>query len=83
MKVKYFLFIFFFITTCFAEDKKNVVYRYKKYESFDLGSLEIKGSVLAPGDLSVNQKSRKVFNRDVFERLDFDKEIKDDIMNLR
>ena len=34
----------------YAGEKKNqkVIYKYKSYEKFDLGNLEIKGSVIAP-----------------------------------
>ncbi|MGB0453501.1 MAG: hypothetical protein ACPGJV_07280 [Bacteriovoracaceae bacterium] len=66
-----------------TEENKNVVVQYKKYESFDLGELEVKGRIIAPGDLSVKERSRKVFKRDLYERYNFDQEIKEDIKNLR
>tara|TARA_R110002072_G_scaffold64203_3_gene159517 strand:- start:127387 stop:127638 length:252 start_codon:yes stop_codon:yes gene_type:complete len=65
------------------ESKKNVIVKYKQYEKFDLGNLEIKGKVIAPGDLSVLERKRKVFSRDLFERKNFDDLIKQDIKNLR
>jgi hypothetical protein len=61
----------------------NVRVEYKKYESFDLGNLEIEGKIIAPGDLSVQQRDRRKFNRNLFERFDFDPEIKEDIFHLR
>ncbi|MCP4911996.1 MAG: hypothetical protein GY909_02665 [Oligoflexia bacterium] len=66
-----------------AKGKKNVIVKYKQYEKFDLGNLEIKGKVIAPGDLSVLERKRKVFSRDLFERMNFDDKIKNDIKNLR
>jgi hypothetical protein len=69
-------------TSVFAKDK-NVIVEYKKYESFDLGNLEVKGKILAPGDLSVKERDRKVFERALYERFNFDKESKQDIRNLR
>jgi len=66
-----------------AKAKQKVIVKYKQYENFDLGSLEIKGSVIAPGDLSVQERSRRVFRRDLFERPNFNSEIQDDILNLR
>jgi hypothetical protein len=66
----------------YAQDK-NVIIEYKKYESFDLGNLEVKGQLLAPGDLSVKERDRKVFERALYERFDFDIESKKDIRNLR
>jgi len=66
-----------------AQDKKNIQYEYKSYERIDLGSLEIKGMIIAPGDLSVKERERKSFDVNLFERKSFDKEIKQDIYNLR
>ncbi len=62
---------------------KNVVIKYKKYESFDLGNLEIEGKIIAPGDLSVKERSRRTFIRALFEREQFDPEVRNDIQNLR
>ncbi len=76
------LLVLLFSLTTYAADK-NVVVEYKKYESFDLGNLEVKGQILAPGDLSVNERDRKVFERALYERFNFDKESKQDIRNLR
>jgi hypothetical protein len=71
-------------TTSFAQKpKKNVIIKYKKYESFDLGNLEIKGKIIAPGDLSVKERQRKRFSRPLFERDHFDPEVRTDIQNLR
>lgn len=74
-----------FATQVIAEEKqgKNVVIKYKQYESFDLGNLEIEGKIIAPGDLSVKERSRRTFNRPLFERDDFDPEVRADIQNLR
>jgi hypothetical protein len=75
--------ILFSITTLNAEEKKNVVYKYKDYESIDLGSFDIKGEVIAPGDLTVNDRERKVFKRELLEKQNFDYENKREIENLR
>ncbi len=63
--------------------KKNVIIKYKQYETFDLGNLEIKGKIIAPGDLSVKERKRKRFSRPLFERDQFDPEVRKDIQNLR
>lgn len=65
------------------EEKKNVVYKYKEYEVIDLGSLEIKGQIMAPGDLTVNERERQVFKRSLLEKANFDFENKREIENLR
>lgn len=63
--------------------KGNVIYEYKQYESFDLGNLEIKGNIIAPGDLSVKERRRKLFRRDLHHRENFNPEVREDIRNLR
>lgn len=62
---------------------KNVRIEYKKYEEIDLGNLEVRGQIIAPGDLSVSERSRKKFTRNLFERYNFNPEVKKDIENLR
>ncbi|MCB9062233.1 MAG: hypothetical protein H6622_12000 [Halobacteriovoraceae bacterium] len=62
---------------------KNVRIKFKKYERIDLGDLEIKGNIISPGDLSVKQRERRTFNRNLYDRTNFDKENKVDVVNLR
>jgi len=71
------------LTQTQAEEKKSVIYKYKDYESIDLGSFDIKGEVIAPGDLTVNERERKVFQRALLEKQNFDFENKREIENLR
>lgn len=83
-----FIIMTFFSSLSHAQDTgnsngKNVIVKYKKYESFDLGNLEIKGQIIAPGDLTVKERARKVFRRDLFDRFNFNPEIKGDVKNLR
>ena len=76
----------FFCFKALAQDKgvnSSVLVKYKKYEEIDLGNLEVKGQIIAPGDLSVSDRSRKKFSRNLFERYNFNPEIKKDIENLR
>lgn len=65
------------------EKKKSTIYKYKEYESIDLGSFEIKGQIIAPGDLSINDRERKIFKRSLLEKNNFDFENKREIENLR
>lgn len=66
-----------------AEEKKNTVYKYKEYEVIDLGSMEVKGQIIAPGDLTVAERERKVFKRSLLEKNNFDFENRREIENLR
>jgi hypothetical protein len=65
-----------------AEDQK-VIYQYKKYEKFDLGNMEVKGQLIAPGDISVRERERKRFEMDLYTRQDFESFIEKDIDTLR
>lgn len=81
------LIIIFVLSTAMAQrkagTKKNVIIKYKKYESFDLGNLEIKGKIMAPGDLSVKERRRSQFGRNLYSKDDYSSEINEDIRNLR
>ncbi len=66
----------------FAEDEK-IIYEYKKYEKFDLGDLEIKGQLIAPGDLSVRERERKRLSIPLFQRTEVNDMIRNDIESLQ
>jgi hypothetical protein len=82
MKILFPLFILLTIAPSFADEQK-VIYQYKKYEKFDLGNLEVKGQLIAPGDISVRERERRRFELDLFNRKDFDTFIKKDVESLR
>lgn len=77
----------FGLGTVFAQEapktEQKVIYQYKKYEKFDLGNLEVKGQLIAPGDISVRERERKRFELDLFTRKNFDSFQKKDIDSLR
>jgi hypothetical protein len=72
----------FFVTAGYAQDEK-VIYQYRKYERFDLGNMEVKGNLIAPGDISVRERERKRFQVELYTRKEFDPFIKKDIESLR
>ena len=82
MKIFAMLVSFYIIGEASGQDQK-VIYQYKKYEKFDLGNLEVKGQLIAPGDISVRERDRKRFELDLYSRKDFDTFIKKDIESLR
>jgi len=79
------LFLTLLLITSVAETmaKENVIIKYKKYEKFDLGSLQVKGNIIAPGDISVRKRGKKMFHRKLYNRVEWDNEMKKDINNLR
>lgn len=72
----------YMMSNAYGEDQK-VIYQYKKYEKFDLGNLEVKGQLIAPGDISVRERERRRFELDLYSRKDFDSFIKKDVESLR
>lgn len=82
MRLFMMIFSFYIIGDAFGQDQK-VIYQYKKYEKFDLGNLEVKGQLIAPGDISVRERDRKRFELDLYSRKEFDTFIKKDIESLR
>ena len=63
--------------------EERIIYQYKKYEKFDLGDLEVKGQLIAPGDLSVRDRDRRRFELDLYNRSDFEDMAAHDIQTLR
>ncbi len=82
MKNKWLALLLLVCSVAYAEEQKTI-YEYKKYEKFDLGDLEVKGQLIAPGDLSVRERDRRRFELDLYNRTDFDPNIKHDIQTLR
>ena len=66
-----------------ANAEEQVIYQYKKYEKFDLGDLEVKGQLIAPGDISVRERERRRFELELYNRTDFSTESKHDLQTLR
>jgi hypothetical protein len=65
------------------ETDKNVRYEYKKYEKIDLGNLEVRGELIAPGDITVREAERQRFMMQMYERTQFDDFINKEIELVR
>lgn len=81
MKILLLLFSFniFLISQVISKEKTKYIYRYKKDEFIDLGSLGVKGKSIVPGDLSVKERKRIKFKEIIYERKSFKNEIKEDL----
>ena len=75
--------ILLFLPFLFAAEEGPVIYQYKKYEKFDLGDLEVKGQLIAPGDISVRERERKSFEVELYNRTQVNDFIQYDIKSLR
>jgi hypothetical protein len=63
--------------------KKNVKYEYKKYEKFDLSTMDIGATASAPGDLSISPRFRKKFRNKIPERRNFNEQMRNAIDSIR
>ncbi|MDH4467291.1 MAG: hypothetical protein QE271_04465 [Bacteriovoracaceae bacterium] len=77
------LFLMFLSPSVVKTSEEKIVYEYKQHEVVDLGELEIKGDVLAPSDLSIEERGRKIFQRPLFDKPNFQQEMRFTILNLR
>jgi hypothetical protein len=80
--IKKFMFFLLLADMVIAQEEK-VIYEYKKYERIDLGDLEVKGQLIAPGDLSVRERDRKRLEIPLYRRTDVNDIIRQDIKTLR
>ena len=78
-----FLLVFFFEMTKAISQTPKTIYHYKKYEKFDLGNLEVKGDLIAPGDISVRERERRRFELDLYFRKNFGDFKRKDVDSLR
>ena len=74
--------------SAFSKDRgkkapRKVIVEYKKYESFDLGGMQIEGDVITPGDLTVEGQENELLGHGLFNRKHFRREIKQDIRGMK
>lgn len=80
--MKYIVIIFIFSFSVTAQEKK-IIYKYKQYEKVDLGDMDIKGKIIAPGDISVKERKRKEFNTKHYYRKSFSEFVRKEVKMLR
>jgi hypothetical protein len=72
MKMLTFILILGFSFSSFAQEaqqpEQKTIYQYRKYDKFDLGSLELDGELLAPGDVTIRERERVRIKMDLFDR---------------
>lgn len=59
--------------------KSKVIYKYKKFESFDFENISVEGDSSTPGDISVNPRFRVRFKNKLPEKKSFNTEVIDSI----
>lgn len=75
------LILMFLISPNSYSKKKNgkVIYKYKKFESFDFENISVEGDTTSPGDISVNPRFRVKFNNKLPEKKSFNTETLDSL----
>ena len=81
--MRIYLILIFLLLVPIVNGKRKIIYKYKSKQLIDLGNLEIKGTVIAPGDISIKDRNRKHFDRNLLDMPNFDRESIHDIKNLR
>ncbi len=66
-----------------GNEKKKVIYEYKKFEKFDFEEIGVEGQSGAPGDLSVAPTPKKDYANRLPERKDFLKEMRKSASGIR
>ena len=61
----------FFIRDALVKEKTKYIYKYKKDQFIDLGSLGVQGNNIAPGDITVQERKRINFKENIYERRNF------------
>ena len=65
-------------------DRKNkIIYKYKKHEKFEFGSLEVEGEQGSPGDLSSHLREETRFKNKLPYRVNFHPEMRRSIERVR
>ncbi len=70
-------------STLFAQGKGKIIYKYKKFQEFDLEALGVEGELGAPQDLSLNSRFLKKFKNRLPLRKNFNPEIRRSIEVIR
>jgi hypothetical protein len=56
--------------------KKKIIYKYKKFESFDMDDLNVEGVAGTPGEITINPRFRKKYKNLLPNKYNFNKEMK-------
>jgi hypothetical protein len=66
-----------------SKKKRKVIYKYKKYEKFEMDDINIAGDTSNPGDLSINPRFRKKFKNQLPSKPNFNREFRKSILSLK
>lgn len=77
IKVYFFVICILFGLSVHGSDRKNVVYKYKKFERFDFESMRVDSGGASPGDLSINPRFSVDFKNKLPHKPNFNKELMD------
>ena len=72
------LIVFLVPLVVFSKNRKkteNIVYKYKKYENFNLEEISVDGETGVPGDISIINRFKKKFNNKLPYRKNFRPEV--------
>ena len=76
--MKYLILCFMFTSVAFSQSgkrKEKVIYKYKKYEKFNLEDISVDGESGNPGDLSIFNRYQRKFKNKLPYRKNFRPEV--------
>ncbi|MDD0852427.1 hypothetical protein HBN50_04925 [Halobacteriovorax sp. GB3] len=83
MKVLALIFLFLSVSSFAQGGKEKIIYKYKKFESFDFENIVIEGETGAPDSLSISPRFAKRFKNRLPYRKNFNAEIRKGIERVR
>ena len=83
MKFLVVVFLIVISTAGVAQKRGKVIYKYKKFQEFDLEKLSIEGETGAPGDLSSDSRFQRAFKNKLPLRKNFNPELRRSVEVIR
>lgn len=83
MKFLSIIILILFSLNIFGRPKERIIYKYKKFQEFDLEYLDVKGEIEAPSSLSLDSRFRRKFKNKLPLRRSFNPEIRRSVEVIR
>ena len=81
--MKFFIISIIILFSLQVFSKGKIIYKYKKFQEFDLEGLDVKGEVGAPNDLSLDSRFKRKFKNKLPLRKNFNPEIRRSVEVIR
>ena len=83
MKLLGVLLVFLSMSLAFAQGRGKVIYKYKKFQEFDMEDLSVSGESGSPGDITSESRFQREFKNKLPLRRNFNPEIRRSVEVIR